>query len=105
MIREDRKTENIDLIQLVAKRPAMFSIHNVESFFVFFKGYSIGKNDSIVTDFFTSFDNFIHKKHPEKCLKNIDTEKIIRLYSANDSHSLELLNLLIDEFINENDLY
>lgn len=99
------KTENIDLIQLVAKRPAIFSIQNVESFFIFFKGYSIGKNDSVVIDFFTSFGDFIHKKHPEKCLRNIDSDRIIRLYSANDSHSLERVRFLIEEFINESDLY
>ncbi|MFC4476496.1 hypothetical protein [Flavobacterium chungangensis] len=101
----DLKTENIELVQLVAKRPAMFSIQNVESFFVFFKGYSIGKSDSIVIDFFDSFGNFIHKKHPEKCLRNIDSERIIRLYSANDSHSLEYLRFLIEEFISESDVY
>ncbi|MDA6070184.1 hypothetical protein NJT12_11200 [Flavobacterium sp. AC] len=99
------KTENIDLVQLVAKRPAMFSIQNVESFFVFFKGYSIGKSDSIVIDFFESFSNFVHKKHPEKCLKNIDSDRIIRLYSSNDSHSLERVRFLIEEFISESDVY
>ncbi len=101
----DLKTQNIDLVQLVAKRPAMFSIQNVESFFVFFKGYSIGKSDSIVMDFFDSFGDFIHKKFPEKCLRNISSERIIRLYSANDSHSLELLKSLIEEFISESDVY
>jgi hypothetical protein len=92
--------ENIDLIQYVSKRPAMFSIHNVESFFIFFRGYSIGKSDSIVYDFFESFGNFIHEKFAEDGLKNIDPERIIRLYSANDSYSLELLRNLIEEFIN-----
>jgi len=35
-MQSDFKIENIDLIQLVAKRPAIFSIQNVESFFIFF---------------------------------------------------------------------
>ena len=104
-MQSDFKIENIDLIQLVAKRPAIFSIQNVESFFIFFKGYSIGKNDSIVVDFFDSFSDFIHKKHPDKCLENIDSERIIRLYSANDSHSLERVRFLIEEFINESTIY
>lgn len=99
------KTENIDLIQLVAKRPAIFSIQNVESFFVFFKGYSTAKDDSIVIDFFNSFSDFIHEKHPEKCLKNIEVDKVIRLYSANDSHSLKLLSIYIEEFIEESNVY
>lgn len=99
------KLENIDLIQFAAKRPAIFSIQNVESFFVFFRGYSLGKSDSPVHDFFDSFSDFIHKKHPEKCLRNIDSERIIRLYSANDSHSLERVRFLIEEFISESTIY
>ncbi|WP_409417377.1 hypothetical protein [Flavobacterium sp. PS2] len=91
--------ENIDLIQFVSKRPAMFSIDNVESFFIFFKGYSIGKSDSVVHDFFDSFRDFIHEKYAEDGLKDIDPERIIRLYSANDGHSLELLRILIEEFM------
>jgi len=104
-MQNDSKIENIDLIQFALKRPSIFSIQNVESFFVFFKGYSLGKSDSPVHDFFDSFDEFIHKKHPEKCLRNIDSERIIRLYSANDTHSLELLRSLIEEFIIESNIY
>ena len=99
------KTENVDLIQFVLKRPSIFSISNVESFFIFFRGYSIGKSDSVVHDFFDSFSDFVHKKYPEECLRNIDSERIIRLYSANDSHSLERLRFLIEEFISESDVY
>jgi len=51
--------------------------------------------------FFDSFSDFIHKKHPEKCLRNIDSERIIRFYSAADSHSLERMRFLIEEFIND----
>lgn len=104
-MRNDSKIEDIDLIQFALKRPSIFSIQNVESFFVFFKGYSLGKSDSPVHDFFDSFDDFIHKKHPEKCFKNIDSGRIIRLYSADDSHSLKLLSSLIEEFIIESDIY
>lgn len=97
--------ENIDLIQYALKRPSIFSITNVESYFVFFKGYSIGKKDSVIFDFFESFAVFVYKKHSEECLRNIEVEKIIRLYSSNDSHSLKLLSIWVVEFVQESTLY
>lgn len=98
-MKSDLKTENIDLILYVLKRPSIFSIQRVEDFFIFFKGYDIGKDNSIVSDFLDSFNLFVKNNYAEKCIKGYDSDKIIRLHSSNDFHSLELLNLWINEFI------
>ncbi len=92
------KLENIDLLLYTLERPKLFSIHNVEGFFLFFSGYTIGKEDSQIHEFLSLFNTFIKKKC-SKTLKDIDSARIIRLYSADDSHSLELLKSWVEEFI------
>lgn len=99
MENNDFKIENINLILYVLERPSLFSIQKVEDFYIFFKGYIIAKEDSIVRDFFDNFYFFVKSNYAEKCIKKYDCERIIRLYSSDDFHSLELLNLWIHEFI------
>ena len=93
------KIENIALILYSLKRPTLFSIQKVEDFYIFFNGYIAAKDDLIVADFLNNFSDFEKDKYSEHDLKNYDCHKIIRLHSANDSHSLELLNLWVSEFI------
>lgn len=100
---DDLKTEDIDLILYTLKRPTIFSIQKVEDFFLFFKGYIIGKDDAIVSDFLDNFNQFVKDNYAKKCIKQYGYERIIRLYSANDSNSLELLSLWINEFIRQSE--
>ena len=96
---QDSKIENVDLILYSLRRPSLFSIQRVEDFYIFFKGYITAKEDLIVSDFLENFHQFVKNNFAEDCIKEYDCEKIIRLHSSNDSHSLELLNLWISEFI------
>jgi hypothetical protein len=95
------KTENIELILFTLKRPSLFSIQKVEDFFIFFNGYVIAKNDPVVSDFLDDFHQFVKNNYAERSIKGYDCKKIIRLHSANDLHSLELLSLWINEFIKQ----
>ena len=97
----DLKTENIELILYSLKRPSLFAIQKVEDFFIFFNGYITAKDDSIVSDFLNNFHQFVKNNCAEKSIKNFDCQKVIRLYSANDLHSLELLSTWINEFMNQ----
>ena len=99
VMNNDSKTENIELILYSLKRPSLFSIQKVEDFFIFFNGYIIAKDDTIVSDFLDNFYLFVKNNYAEKCIKGYDSGKIIRLHSSNDFHSLELLRLWITEFM------
>ncbi|WP_281233461.1 hypothetical protein [Flavobacterium gelatinilyticum] len=101
---QDLKVENIDLIVKVLERPSIFSVQKVEDFFLFFNGYKIARNDSVVSDFLDDFQTYIQNAHENESLKDYSSEKIIRICSANDLHSLQLLKSWINDFINSNKL-
>lgn len=99
----DLKIENIELILYSLKRPSLFSIQKVEDFFIFFNGYVIAREDTITSDFLDKFYDYVKNNYCENCIKSYSCEKIIRLHSANDSHSLELLSFWINEFNKKTD--
>ncbi len=92
------KLEDLNLLHYVLKRPAMFSIHNIELFYVFFTGYLLGRDENILRDYLNNFNDFIINKFSKKHFEEFNYDRIIRLYSNDDAHSIELLKQLISEF-------
>lgn len=100
---DKQEMENIELILYSLKRPSFFSIQKVEDFYLFFNGYCAGKNDSVLRDFLDNFHEYVKNNYAKECIKEYDCQKIVRLHSANDYNSLQLLNVWINEFIRESD--
>ena len=92
------KLQDLDLLHYILKRPAMFSIFNIELFYVFFQGYLFGREETVLRDYFEYFNDYVKDKFSREYFDEFNYDRIIRLHSMNDSHSLELLNELTKEF-------
>lgn len=92
------KLQDLDLLHYILKRPAMFSIFNIELFYVFFQGYLFGREEKVLRDYFEYFNDYVKDKFSREYFDEFNYDRIIRLHSMNDSNSLELLNELTIEF-------
>lgn len=95
---ESIKIEDIKLLHYVLKRPKMFSIYSIELFYMFFSGYLIGKEQNDLKNYLDDFSQFVKNKYSSDFFEQFTYDRIIRLYSVDDSHSLILLKELIEEF-------
>lgn len=82
----------------VATRPAMYEINNVEELNIFVNGYSIGAQQDFAR--LEEFDAFVNKKHGFSG-EHFRWNRLVRLRSGGDFHSLELFRFWFEEFLEE----
>jgi len=81
------------------KRPAMYSVQNVEDLYLLSFGYLCGRNDLYLSDFMSDFRDFVNEECKVGKNKNHHWPRLIRFCSPNDAHSLERFRTLFDRFI------
>lgn len=90
----------IDFVNMILKRPAMYQVNKVEDLWLVMFGYqcslSEGANKNI-GDMLLDFRKFVNKDFDSK--EDFSWDKLVRLYSGSDSHSLELFNQVFSQFI------
>jgi len=92
-----------DLIVAIIKRPAMYQVSNVEDIYLIVFGYSWAIpsiEPDIFDTFLQGFKNFVNEYFAEdfSSKKDYDWSRLIRFYSAGDSHSIELFGKLFEQF-------
>jgi hypothetical protein len=88
------------LIKSIITKPGMFGIHNVEDYYKFILGYTLGANCTEVGEFMRGFDFFVQEKNKELKHFGYQWYVIIRLHSGiNDSHSVSLFISYMQEYM------
>lgn len=87
----------IKLIDAVCKHPAVYSINRVEEIDILINGYLFGTGDKeTISDFMSKFNSFVVQKFDIGTGYN--WVKLIRLNTGGDLHTIELFDILYNEF-------
>jgi hypothetical protein len=90
----------IDFIKKVTTRPGMYQINRVEDIWLVSLGYQQALQESEnkeIGDFLVAFRAYVNKDFNSK--ENHGWERLIRLYSGSDSHSIGLFVQLFSKFL------
>ncbi len=96
------KDQIIDLIRMVLKRPAMFQVNRVEDLWLILFGYQHAltfESNVEINELLVDFTKFINLCFESTTEYNWD--KLIRLHSGSDSHSIQLFEQLFEQFLLE----
>ncbi|MEC3906136.1 hypothetical protein VOI54_03845 [Tamlana sp. 2201CG12-4] len=95
------KKEDLEAISIIINKPGMFAINKVEDFYFFFLGYTF-KDEHLSGIMNQEFSKYVKEKLKFKD-DNAKWYRIIRYYSTNDVHSVELFLNLFSNFLGYND--
>ncbi len=101
-MKEDNTSRFIDLMSHVTERPAMYQVNRVEDIYLMTLGYKLaltGDEVEVFSDFLVSFGVFVNERFDSK--EDVDWVRLIRFYSASDSHSINLFNKIFLDFLED----
>ncbi len=106
MSKSNKEDKLYSFILSILSKPALFNIERIEDIFLVLIGYNQGLIDSqnilIGKDkeFWEGFNSFVNTKMaPHEKIKS-NWPRLIRFYSSNNQHSIELFEKLFKEFMN-----
>lgn len=94
-------TEFIEKIKMVLDKPGMFRVESVDDISLFVTWEIHMRGNKEVSDFFAEFTRYIENEQ-FKSLHDFGWNKIIRLYSGSNSHSLILFGQYLNDFLGDN---
>ncbi len=100
----DKTKRFLDLMTSVTTRPGMYRINNVEELYLFISGYRYGMYNTdekdpvnnLLDDFSIHMNNYFDLTSDDN---RYPWDKLIKFYSGNDRHSLELFSTCFNEFL------
>jgi hypothetical protein len=96
------KDRYIDFIKKVTAWPGMYQINKVEDIWLVSLGYqqALQESENVeVGNFLVAFRAYVNEHFNSK--ENHGWERLIRLYSGSDSHSIELFVQLFSQYVDE----
>ncbi|OGU76121.1 MAG: hypothetical protein A2W11_01835 [Ignavibacteria bacterium RBG_16_35_7] len=94
------KQDFISFISLLSSKHGMFMINNVEELSIAFIGYSFALNEEERKAFDLFMGDFtVYINSDFKSKEKFSWQKLIRLYSGSDKHSLELFETLFTKYL------
>lgn len=99
---KQNKTSTQDFLLFLTSlmnRPGMYLVNNVEELSLVILGYLAGRKDTDCINLMSKFRDFVNKESKIDKKNDRDWPRIVRFYSASDSHSLVLFRTLFDKFV------
>jgi hypothetical protein len=90
----------VDFIKAIVERPAMYQVNRVEDIWLISFGYqhALGELDiKEIGNFLSDFRDYVNKDFQSN--QNHSWERLIKLYSGSDKHSIELFGQLFFNYI------